>query len=836
MSAKNHLVLPGLAFAVVLATLPFGRIGSLLAYVCVAGLVAYACLRLTTGTGYRFLAGAATTFALAQVARYLGMDGLFDMIAIVGYLQVAAVGLFLFRRRVRRLDGSTLLEAGAVASVGAMYVLLASRTVSSQSAGWVIPALTTACAVLLFATLMGRERNKHITAMSVAIAAAVILELLAASVPAEHYDRIWALVYLPVLYAVGLPAEDRQLKLAPIPARRAFGPLQQILFSALLIAPLMAIGIGAIALPSDQVVDLAAIAVVTAILLTFRFQLLIRQRDWSYAQERRLRTFSDTIISSGDPEKLDSLTLETLHRLIDGDGIAALAEADGDGLVVNNIKGLLKPEVGRYRAIDFGDDVPQADSWFESQGRCAARIRVAVPLTGDHGRSAMFFLAAASRPINADIESHFRAAAAQYSLAVRANMLDAQIQEERANSRFATMSQDINDVVFLVDPSNHRIMLGSSTVERILGFETAASVGADVIDYVVAEDRGILRHHLSNPVGATWSPTNVQRPDVRLIAASGESRWFEVQVRDLAETGTEGLLVSFSDVHDRKMAGLNLQNSEARFRALVQNSLEVSMLVKDDLTMTYVSPNVGGVFDFTSEHLVGSSLLGFVHPSSEIQLNNLLESCQAGSKPVRGEISIRSTKGGPARLAEVTITRSDVVGPDTYVMVFRDITARRELEESLLQKSVTDEVTGTLNRSAFVYQTQVALRSAGDDEQVAVIMIELANFSAITNNVGFDGGDQVLAILADKLRGALRPGDVLSRPSGAEFAICTTVDDTSSGAQLAERLRNLVAEPIEVAAHMHNPRPAVGIAVNDQSRDPNGLLQKAIVAVNRSRD
>ena len=849
MSVKNHLALPGLALAVVLATLPFGVAGSLMAYVCVTALVAYACLRLTTGTGYRFLAGASVTFALAQILVYFDMRDLSNGIAILGYLQIVGVGVFLFRRRVRRLDGSTLLEAGAVASVGAMFVVLVSRTVSGPSGSWIIQGLTTICAVILFATLMGRERNKHITAMSISIGMAVILELMAASVPPEHYDRIWSLVFVPVLYAVGLPDDDRQLKMAPIPARRAFGPLQQVLFNSLQIAPLVAIGAGVLVLNSDEVIDLVAIAVATAVLLTFRFRLLIRQRDWSYGQERKLRTFSDTIISTGTPENLDSLTMDTLHRLLDEEGIVALAEArlgDSTGseeetdqidkLSILETRGLLQRGSDRYKAVDFGDDVPASDWWFETQGRCAARIRVVVPRSSENHRAPKYFLAASSRPINADVEAHFRAAAAQYSLAVRANELDAQIQEERANNRFATLSQDINDVVFLVDGDDHRILLGSTTVERILGFETGISIGAEVIDYVVEDDREVVERQLNNPLGATSAHTTAHRPDVRLVTASGETRWFEVQVRDLQATGASGLLVSFSDVHDRKMAGLAVQNSEAQFRALVQNSLEVSMLVKDDLTMTYVSPNVGAVFGFTSGHLVGSSLLGFVHKSSEGQLNSLILSCQVDNKPIRGEVNIRSTTGGATRLAEVTVTQSDAIDSATFVMVFRDITARRELEESLLQKSITDEVTGTLNRSAFVYQTQVALQSAGDQGTVAVIMIDLANFSAITNNAGFEGGDQVLELVADKIRSILRPEDSLSRPSGSEFAICTSVAEPEGAISLAERVRDLAAEPISVAGHMHNPRPVVGVAFSEQSRDPNGLLQKAIVAVSRAAE
>ena len=838
MSANNHQVLPGLALAMTVATLPFGPLGSLLAYVCAAGLVAYACLRLTQGIGYRFLAGAATTFAAAQVALYLDMRVLSDMIAIVGYLQIVGVGVYLFRRRVRRLDASTLLEGGAVASVGAMFVVLVSRSVSGPSAEWIIKGLTTACAVLLFATLMGRERNKHITAMSIAIAMAVVLELLAAGVPPEHYDRIWSLVWIPVLYAIGLPANERQLNVAPIPARRAFGPIQQVLFNALLIAPLVAIGIGAVTLTTGDVLDLVGLAVVTAIMLTFRFRLLIRQRDWSYGQERKLRSFSDTIISSSDPDDLDNLTMQALQRLIDHDGTVALAQVDGVKASVLDTRGVLKRSRGRFRAVELGDDLPEADWWFETQGRCSTRVRVAVPRSGDYDQPRKYFLAATAAPVNSDIEAHFRAAAAQYSLAVRANMLDAQIQEERANSRFAALSQDINDLVFLVShDDDHRVLLASSTADQILGVDSTRGRGAaaNVLDHVIGEDRSVVADLLDNPLQSDGQTAH-HRPDVRLVTASGENRWFEVQVRDLTDTETEGLLVSFADVHDRKMAGLNLQNSEAQFRALVQNSLEVSMLVKPDLTMTYVSPNVGDVFDFTAAHLVGSSLLGFVHRSSEEQLTALLESCLLEGKAVRGEVNVRSIESGVSRLAEVTVNRSDSIGPDTYVMVFRDITARRELEESLLQKSVTDEVTGTLNRSAFAYQTQVALQSVDDEGCVAVIMIELANFSAITNNVGFEGGDQVLAVVADKLRAALRSDDSLSRPTGAEFAVCTTVSDAAMAVEVAERLRALVAEPLSVSGHMHNPRPAVGIAVAEQSRDPGALIQKAIVAMNRSLD
>src|SRR5260370_24490405 len=66
-----------------------------------------------------------------------------------------------------------------------------------------------------------------------------------------------------------------------------------------------------------------------------------------------------------------------------------------------------------------------------------------------------------------------------------------------------------------------------------------------------------------------------------------------------------------------------LQGSEARFRALIENSIDVTGILDADLRMQYVSPSVTRILGYSVEELVGSTSLEFIHPEDGAILEGL---------------------------------------------------------------------------------------------------------------------------------------------------------------------------------------------------------------------
>jgi diguanylate cyclase (GGDEF)-like protein len=143
-------------------------------------------------------------------------------------------------------------------------------------------------------------------------------------------------------------------------------------------------------------------------------------------------------------------------------------------------------------------------------------------------------------------------------------------------------------------------------------------------------------------------------------------------------------------------------------------------------------------------------------------------------------------------------------------MVFLyDVTARRqemtELEEAratlerqaleLREASVTDELTGLLNRRGFLLIAEQEMRVAQRNRQKMVLFFaDLNGMKTINDTLGHKVGDEALKATALLLRGVFRSSDVIARLGGDEFVVLATDAVASSGEIFARRLRELLAE------------------------------------------
>ena len=122
---------------------------------------------------------------------------------------------------------------------------------------------------------------------------------------------------------------------------------------------------------------------------------------------------------------------------------------------------------------------------------------------------------------------------------------------------------------------------------------------------------------------------------------------------------------------------------------------------------------------------------------------------------------------------------------------------RRRAQELLLHAARHDALTGLPNRSQFYRHLNRELRR--DGPLIAVLYLDLDGFKPINDRFGHRAGDHVLAQIARRIEGALRPRDLTARLGGDEFGVlCAQLRDEAEAVAIAERLISAVAEPIEL--------------------------------------
>jgi diguanylate cyclase (GGDEF)-like protein/PAS domain S-box-containing protein len=253
--------------------------------------------------------------------------------------------------------------------------------------------------------------------------------------------------------------------------------------------------------------------------------------------------------------------------------------------------------------------------------------------------------------------------------------------------------------------------------------------------------------------------------------------------------------------------------------------------------ITFVNPAGAGMLGWTD---VGAD--GRPRPTRETPrflLDPALRAMAQGQNVISDDTRFERDDGS---YFPVTMTASPVVGgaqPSAAVIVFRDTSERKAFEEQLARHAFQDPLTGLANRRLLLDHLDHALLQAKRNEsRVAVLFGDVDRFKVVNDNLGHRVGDELLRVIADRLRRAVRPGDTLSRFGGDEFvAILEGVSSPDDAGVVAGRILEVLREPIilngghEVVATM-----SIGMALSDEGVTRDDLIHDADAAMYRAKE
>src|SRR4051794_10095213 len=150
---------------------------------------------------------------------------------------------------------------------------------------------------------------------------------------------------------------------------------------------------------------------------------------------------------------------------------------------------------------------------------------------------------------------------------------------------------------------------------------------------------------------------------------------------------------------------------------------------------------------------------------------------------------------------------------------------KARLLETVRHQATHDALTGLPNRVLFLERLTAALEQPGTDEQVAVLFCDLDRFKTVNDTLGHAAGDELLRQVAARLLAAVRPGDVVGRLSGDEFAVVLRGLPSWEGADsLARRVLGCFDEPFRLEGRDVRIGTSVGIAVHTAGEGGADLL------------
>ena len=181
---------------------------------------------------------------------------------------------------------------------------------------------------------------------------------------------------------------------------------------------------------------------------------------------------------------------------------------------------------------------------------------------------------------------------------------------------------------------------------------------------------------------------------------------------------------------------------------------------------------------------------------------------------------------------------TDELEPAALRRTLRRAIERKRAETRLVYQALHDQLTGLPNRALFLDRLGVALeRSRRSGAQLAVLFLDFDDFKQINDSRGHAAGDKLLATLARRLSGLLRPTDTIARFGGDEFTLLFEgLTSEREVVLIAERICQAASLPIDVDGVGLSVTASIGIAmVADPSATPETIIREADAAMYRAK-
>ncbi|WP_267225098.1 bifunctional diguanylate cyclase/phosphodiesterase [Dyella silvae] len=197
------------------------------------------------------------------------------------------------------------------------------------------------------------------------------------------------------------------------------------------------------------------------------------------------------------------------------------------------------------------------------------------------------------------------------------------------------------------------------------------------------------------------------------------------------------------------------------------------------------------------------------------------------TRSIREFVSRCFCKDGSERILEWV----SFAAPDGLLYaVARDITQRRAVEDKLAYASSHDAITGLKHHLLFEHHLADILRD--EPSLLSVMVIGLDRFQVVNESIGHIAADEVLKRLAVRLQTALPEQAFMSRIAGDQFVIALPEVEPALARELAERMRAVVAGPMESADYRLMLTASVGVShYPHHGRTSEDLLRRAEAAM-----
>jgi len=277
----------------------------------------------------------------------------------------------------------------------------------------------------------------------------------------------------------------------------------------------------------------------------------------------------------------------------------------------------------------------------------------------------------------------------------------------------------------------------------------------------------------------------------------------------------EGEVIStrgiFKNITETVQAEQALRASEERYQTLYEHAPDIYTTISEDGTILSINHTGAGILGYGVEELINKSAARVIHPEDLPVVLTHIKKQFGNPRPDQGIEYRKIRKDGSLLWVHQRASLDPQEREPRLLVVCRDITDKRRLEDQLAYQATHDALTDLINRREFESRLNRVLASqqtqAGEH---ALCYLDLDQFKIVNDTCGHIAGDELLRQISGLLAGQIRSRDTLARLGGDEFAILMEHCPIERASALAEQVRDAI-ENFRFQWHEH--RFALGVSI-----------------------
>lgn len=318
----------------------------------------------------------------------------------------------------------------------------------------------------------------------------------------------------------------------------------------------------------------------------------------------------------------------------------------------------------------------------------------------------------------------------------------------------------------------------------------------------------------------------------RYLRPDGSVVWGDLSVSAVRDT--HGTVMHFvSQILDVSQLMQDQQQTAAainRYQRLAGVGNDIMAELTADGDFVWVSPNTVALFGIDAPAVVGDSLFSFVPSDQHSRVRAALQTSTHFELPVRG------AHGRISRAEAVTqVLSHDRDGG--LVIRIRDITEHFETREQLRTQALTDPLTGLLAWPELERRLEALLgHEPRTGTRTAFVLMEIAGVDQAREQHSEGFAAELLRVVADRVRSALRESDLVARAAGDQLAaMLVGIEQMTDAVQVLQRVVQEVSAPHQGDGVILRPRLSVGVTEAFPDEWPESVVGRAEQALNNAK-